>query len=40
MQEHLALQIDDYTAGHEILSFMGPQIFVIVFTKAYNRTVS
>jgi len=30
MQEHLALQVDDYASGHEILSFMGPQIFVIV----------
>jgi len=34
MQEHLALQVDDYTAGLEILSFMGPQIFVIMFTNA------
>ena len=37
MVECVTLQVDDYTDGHEILYFMEPQIFIIVFKKACNQ---
>jgi hypothetical protein len=38
MHEHLAVQVDDYTAGRAVLFVMGSQIFVIVCTEAYSQT--